>query len=266
MAITTLAGAASGKKKISYMVKDAITYNSAGVFSHMYTTGLPTAAAVPSPGIGGAVLTSCDGQMPFDNPSSGNTYLYNLTGGSTDRGTLWLCDRLWHNSDINVTSTSEQTFTSSVDIPARDMNGAALGHGVFAAVEITSSTGAGTPTLTFKYKNQDDVEKTGTNIQSVSSSSTGRFWLLGLAAGDTGVRRAVSLTLSASMSSGSISVVLYRPIAKLATNYRVDSLNDACCLTLGFPRAYDNTVPFILFQNTSTNSGYTNASVQWTQG
>jgi hypothetical protein len=272
MAITTLAGAVSGIKRVNEMQRSAQTYTTTIPLSHFFVSGYPTPAAAPTPGIGGTTLTSYAGQINFDNPSSGNTYLYNFTASNQSLGTVWLCDRLWHNSGITITSNTEQTFTGSVDIPARDMNGAALGHGVFAAVEVSSTVGSGTPTLTLKYKNQDNAEKTATNIMAtVANAAAGSFYVIGLAAGDTGIRRAVSLTLSATWTSGTIHVVLYRPIAKLAMSStfgsgRNDSQNNLCCVSVGFPRLYDNSVPFIVHSSGTSNTTGQSATVQFTQG
>src|SRR4030043_945755 len=183
--------------------------------SLFYLAGIPGAAVAPTPGIGGAVLTSYSGQIPFTNPISGSTYLARLQGQATQAGTLMFCDRLWHNSGITITSTSEQTFTGAAQIPARDALGTNAGEQVYGAVEVSAATGAGTPALTLKYNNQSGTaNKTATNINAtVATSIAGTFYPIGLAAGDRGIRLAQSLTLSATWTSGTIHVVLYRIIA-----------------------------------------------------
>ena len=80
-------------------------------FSLFYQAGIPGAGAAPTPGIGGEVLTTLTGQIPFTNPVSGNSYLARLQAQATIAGTLLLCDRLWQNSGIDATLTTEQTFT-----------------------------------------------------------------------------------------------------------------------------------------------------------
>ena len=268
MAITTLDGAYAGMQPPRDLLKVATPTLVAGrAASLFYLSGLPGAAVAPTPGIGGAVLTSYAGQLPFTNPVSGNTYLSRLFGHASIAGSLWLCDRLWHNSGIDITSAVEQVFTASADIPARDMNGAALGDGVFGAIEVSAAVGAGTPTLTLKYTNQaGTADKTGTNILATAASAAiGAFYIIGLAAGDTGVRKAQSLTLSATWTSGTIHAVLFRVIAKLELPLaQVGNAIDA--LSAGATRLYDNSVPFFLFLPSTTTASVVGGHVIWSQG
>lgn len=267
MAITTVDGALAGMQQPVELVKGVTGTLVAGrPHSLLYLAGIPGAGVAPTPGIGGAPLTSYAGQLPFTNPVSGNTYLARLQAQATQAGTLLLCDRLWHNSGIDVTNTGEQTFTASALIPARDANGAQVGDGVFAAVEVYTATGAGVPTLTLKYQNTAGAAtQTATGvIASIASSIAGSFYPIGLQAGDVGIQRAVSLTLSATWTTGAIGVVLYRVLARLELGAQVPNAIDM--LTGGFPRLYNNTVPFFVFiPNTTTTSNISGQAI-WTQG
>lgn len=225
--------------------------------SYFYTAGYPGAGVAPSAGIGGEALTTLSGQLPFTNPVSPaiNTYLSRLQAQCTIGGTLLLCDRLWQNSGITITSNTEQTFTAAVDIPARDSNGLATGTGVLAGVEVSTVTGAGTPTMSLKYTNQSGTTgQVGTSIVTgVAASIAGSFYPIGLANGDTGIRKPESLTLSATWTSGTIHVVLYRVLARLELQAQTGNAIDA--LTGGLPQLYNNTVPFLIFRpNTTTTS------------
>ena len=236
--------------------------------SLFYLAGMPGAAVAPSPGIGGAVLTAYAGQIPFtDSPSESNAYLARFQGMATIAGTLILADRLWHNSGITITSTSEQVFTSSAQIPARDRDGTNVGNGVLAGVEVSGVTGSGTPTLTLKYTNQSGLaNQVATNlVATVASSIAGTFYPIGLAAGDTGIQKAQSLTLSATWTSGTIHVVLYREIARLElTAGNVGNAIDS--LTSGFPRLYTDSVPFLIFIPSTTTTSNISGQVIFTQG
>lgn len=268
MAIVSLDQALAGMRYPREFIKAATGTMVAGrPHSLLRMAGMPGAGAAPAPGIGGAALTSYAGQLPFANPVSGNTHLARFQAQATIPGALLLCDRLWHNSGITITATSEQTFTDSVQIPARDANGENAGEQVVAGVEVSSTTGAGTPTLTLKYTNQaGDVGKTATNVvPTVASSIIGTFYPIGLANGDTGIRRAQSLQLSATWTSGTIHVVLYRILARLEiTAANVPNAIDA--LSGGFTRLYDNTVPFLVFIPSATTSSYITGHVIYTQG
>ncbi|MCC6989933.1 MAG: hypothetical protein IT181_13090 [Acidobacteria bacterium] len=267
MALSTLDSLIAGAQQPRDFVKAVTGTLVAGrPHSLFYLAGTPGAAAAPSPGIGGAALTTYAGQLPFTNPASGESKLLAMSAMATQAGQLWLCDRLWHNSGITITSTSAQAFTGAADIPARDINGAASGHGVYAGVEVSSVVGAGTPTLTLEYTNQaGTTAKTATNqIATVASSIAGTFYPIGLASGDTGIRRATGLTLSATWTSGTIHVVLYRVIAKVNVGANIPGAIDA--LSGALAKMYDNTVPFLVFVPNTTTTANISGSAQWAQG
>lgn len=255
MAITTIAGANAGAVLVRNFIKaapgNAISSHPSSLF---YTAGYPAAAAAPTPGIGGAVLTSYAGQIPFDNPVSGNTYLSRFQGvGTGSAGTLLICDRLWHNSGIDLTIATEQAFTSSAQIPARDATGTNSGIGVYAALEFSAQGGAAAPVYTFKYTNQSGItgQTATTVVASANTPTAGKFCVFALAAGDTGVQKAESITLSTSQLSGTAHVVLFRVIARLdiGSPYWANA-QDA--LKTGFVRCYDSTVPFLVYIPVST--------------
>lgn len=328
MAITTLDGAIAGMKRPVEFAKNVTGTLVAGrPHSLFYLAGRPGAAAAPTPGLKGVRLTSYAGQLPFNNPSSGNSYLARFQAQATIAGSLLLCDRLWHNSGFTITSTSAQivgnpvvsssvanptvitctgnvpfangdvvkivghtgstpaidgeytisnvsgaTFTIPVNVsvggsggsvgiplPARDANGATVGEQVNVGVEVSANVGAGTPTLTVAYTNTAGVAgRSGTSIIATAASPiAGAFYDIGLQAGDTGVQLIQSLTLNATWTSGTIHLVAYRILARLElTSANIPNAIDA--LTSGFPRLYDNTVPFLLFiPSTTTTSNIT---------
>ncbi len=267
MALTTIDQMHAGMQPARECIKAVTGTLVAGRhMSLFYLAGIPAAAAAPAPGIGGAVLTSYAGQLPFTNPASGETRLIRFAGMSTQAGELWLCDRLWHNSGINITLTSEQTFTSSAQIPSRDVNGSNAGEGVQMAVEVSGATGAGTPTLTGKYTNQSGTAgRTGTNlVATVASSIAGTFHPLALQAGDTGIQKAESLQLSATWTSGTIHCVLYTILARLPLLAGIGNALDS--LQTGFRKMWDNTVPFLVFVPNTTTTSNISAHAIWSQG
>ena len=100
--------------------------------SYFYTAGIPGPAAAPSSGVNGAALTSYAGQIPFSNPVSGETRLARLVGWASQTGMLLVCDRLWHNSGLSVTSTAQ-------DVTATGANTVAAGDTVTAVITSVSS-------------------------------------------------------------------------------------------------------------------------------
>src|SRR5574343_1055169 len=256
MAITTLDGAIAGMKPPEYFAKAVSGTLVAGRPMNLnYLAGVPGAMAAPSsPGIGGVALTSYAGQIPIP-AASGNTHLARFSGvSSAQGGLLILCDRLWHNNAISVTTTTAQTVNSAA-WPARDKNGSTNGVGVYIGLEISAATGAGAATPTISYTDEsNNAGSTGSmQVTYAASSATGTFYPFTLAAGDTGVRSIQSCTLGVSMTSGSISLVAYRPLAMIELIAGgVPNAVDA--LTSGMPRLYDTSVPFLLYipQTTTT--------------
>jgi hypothetical protein len=276
MSITTTDGVLAGMLPVRDFGKGSTGTMVAGrPFSTWYLNGFPGAASNPTSGMAGEVLTSpVSGQIGFDNPAIGNSYLAFLKGQATQPGMLMLIDRIWQGGGnisastdkINVTLTTEQSFSTPAPIPARDNNGEITGEGVFAGVEVISACGAAAPTLTLKYLNTSGQTKTATNLTPTTTTSpAGTFYMMRLAAGDYGIQKAVSLTLSTSWLSGIINVVLYRIIARLPlTTANIPNMVD--CLSGGFDRIYDNSVLQLIFIPQTTTSTYINGSVGICQG
>lgn len=267
MAITTFDQAAAGAKSLGLYSKALSGTLVAGrPLNPWYLGGMPGAAAVPAPGIAGAALTSYAGQLPIP-AASANTHVHRFSGGSSAQaGMLLLCDRLWHNSGIAVTTTTAQTI-NSVAWPARDASGSTDGAQVFIGMEVSAATGAGAATPSISYTNSANTagRTSVTEDAYVATSALGSFYRLGLAAGDVGVRSIQTCTLGVSMTSGSISLVAYRVLAALElTAAGVPSAVD--WFTGGAARCYDTTVPFLLFVPQTTTSTMLTGSVIFTQG
>lgn len=265
MAITTRDGIIAGVKVPEDILKVGAATVAGRFYSPFYVAGRPGAAAANVAGTSGLALTSYAGQIPFSNPVSGNTYLARFSATVNVAGTLVLCDRLWHNSGLSATSNTLQSFTSAA-WPARDMDGSTDGRGVMIGFEVSTVMGAGTPTFKLDYTNSAGTEsRTITTAAQATTMAVGSFIPIELAAGDVGVRQIVGWTLSATMTSGAYHLVAYRPIASVdimtanvgsAVNY----------LTSGFPRLYDNTVPFFLWLPTTTTAPLIRAQIVYTQG
>lgn len=267
MAITTLDGALAGMKPPAFFSKAVSGTLVAGrPFSPFYLAGVPGAAAAPSPGLGGASLTSYSGQIEIP-AASNNTHLARFSGvSSAQAGLLLLCDRIWHNSGFTITSTGAQTINSTA-WGARDRNGSTDGVGVQLGVEISGATGAGTPTITVAYTNSSNTaSRSGTNsVATVASSAAGTFYPIGLQAGDVGVRSVQTLTLSATWTSGTMHLVAYRVLATLELP-AAGIPNAVDALTSGMPRLYDTSVPFLIYIPQTTTTTQLSGQVVYTQG
>lgn len=269
MAITTLDGAIAGMQPTQSLLKTSTAPKQAGTWHSLFLqSGSPGAAAPPTPGINGAALTTYAGQIPFTNPVSGNTYLARLSAtASSVGGTLMLCDRLWHNSGIAITTTTAQTITSPT-FPARDRNGTTNGDDVLVGIEVSAATGnaSNITNTTMSYTNSvGTAAKTATLSSFPVTANVGTFVPFSLAAGDVGVRSIQSLTLGTSYVSGTIHLVAYRVIASVMVP-GTGLGNSVDVLTAGMPRMYDNTVPWLLWLPTSATAVNVFGEMTVTQG
>jgi hypothetical protein len=267
MAITTVDGVLAGMQA-PRMISKAVSGTLVAGRPHSFWSmgGSPGAGAFDST-LDGVTLTGPqNGQIPRTDPGSGNAYLARFTGQAAQAGILMLCDRLWHNGGYTITSTAAQNSTTPT-WPARDVAGSTNGDGVLLGVQVATTVGAGTPTLTVAYTNEAGTgSRSGVNsVATVASSIAGSFYPIGLQAGDKGVRSVQSLTLSATWTSGTIAMVAYRILAQLELP-GVFAPNAIDALTGGMPRIYDGTVPFLIFVPSTTTTTNITGSYTETQG
>lgn len=247
--------------------KTTFTGEAAGeMFTPLYTAGYPGAATAPT-GLNGAALTSYAGQLPFPTAVSGD-YVYlagfeAVQGGSV--GGVWLMDRLWHNGTISSTTTGAQAITHP-GLPARDRSASSNGDGVFLALEVSTSTGNGSPVTNCTASYTDSAGNAGNTATMTSipaSAVAGTFLPFNLAAGDTGVRTVESLTLGTSLVSGTVHLVMYRPIAYIP----LAVAGVGAAMAPGIPvRMWDNSVPFLVCDLTGTSGGVVSGRIQYAQG
>ncbi|HSW43933.1 MAG TPA: hypothetical protein VLM76_15660 [Patescibacteria group bacterium] len=160
---------------------------------------------------------------------------------------------------VNVTDAGN-TGEVTIAIPPRDRLGTAVGTtgapagygaGVQIAYEVSTVMGAGTPTLTADYINSTGVLRTTPVITLAATMIAGAFIILPLAAGDVGVRALRSHIKNATQTSGTYHMILFRTIARIGVPMPgVNFTQDA--ITAGFPRLYDNSVPFLVWVPNST--------------
>lgn len=271
MAITTLDGAIAGFQAPRPIIKTGITMAAVGAmrgYTPWYAAGNPGASTATAIGINGEAVTpalgSTGGRIPRTNPGTGNAYLGRLAINASTAGTLWLIDRVWQNSGLVTTSTTAQAITPAT-LPARDAGGATSGASIMAAVEWSATGGAGTPTVTLTYTDQDgNTGATGT-LAGVTTPPVGTFEIFTLAAGDTGIRAPTSFIQSATRTSGAMHLVLFRVLAQVeVTAANIGNAIDA--LTSGLPRIYDDSVlQLVWFPSATTATNFIGQYIE-TQG
>lgn len=272
MAITTLDGAIAGFQLPQPIAKVGVTMAAAGAmrgYTPWYAAGNPGASVANAAGINGQAVTpglgtSVNGRIRRTNPGAGNAYLGRLSAQASQAGNLWLIDRVWQNSGLSVTSTAAQAITPDT-IPARDLNGTTNGDAIMAAVEWSAAGGAGVPTVTLTYTDESgNTGNTGT-LTGVATPGVGTFEIFTLAAGDTGIRAPTSFIQSATRTSGTMHLVLFRLIAQMECS--AANLGNAIdALTSGMPRIYDDsTLQLVWFGNGTTAINLTGTYTE-TQG
>lgn len=256
MAITTVDGAIAGGQPARFIHKELSTAPVQGRYHSLWAlNGIPAAGTYDTT-LNGVALTHSTvvGGFHRTNPTAMNAYLARLAFFASNSGTLMICDRLWHNGNIDYTSTSLQAITSPT-WPARDMDGATAGRGVLIGAEVSATMGAATPTLTLTYTNSAGTtdRSAGTLFSTTSGAVPGAFYPFALMSDDVGVQSVQGITQSASWVSGTYNLVAYRPIITVdlqeaSTAAAVD------ILTGGLPRIYDNSVLYMMYQPSSSGA------------
>lgn len=169
-----------------------------------------TAVALTKAGITGGLHSVM--QPPLDD-SPNQLWLGEVEIGTTGysiNSAFLLVDLLSHQGGIAVTTgaTEVQTNLPTAALP-RFTNGA----GVMAAL-VNRTTLSGTlTTFTVRYTNQDGVDNCVSKITTIPSTSVNALAPIPLAEGDTGIRKIDGITLAAPMTTGTLGIVLYKPIA-----------------------------------------------------
>ena len=263
MAITTLDGVISGAKPPMPIIKTGVTMAATGAmrgYTLWYAAGNPGASVATAIGVNGEAVnaattsaTSIQGRIPrAEAVSPAEAYLSRLAITASQAGVLWLIDRVWHNSGLPAANTVAQAITPAA-LPPRDAYGTANGNAIMAAVEWSAAGGAGTPTVTLTYTDSaGNPSATGT-LTGVASPPIGTFEIFTLAAGDVGIRAPTSFIQSATRTSGTQHLVLFRVIAQLeVTTGNIGNAIDA--LTAGMPEIYPYSVLQLLWFPSSTTA------------
>jgi hypothetical protein len=134
-----------------------------------------------------------------------------------------------------------------------------------AAIEWSAAGGAGTPTVTLTYTDQDgNTGATGT-FSGVTTPGVGTFEIFSLASGDTGIRAPTSFIQSATRTSGTMHLVLFRVITQIeCTAANIGNAVDA--LTGGMPKIYNDSVLQLVWFPTSTTATTISGQYIETQG
>ena len=185
--------------------------------------------------------------------------------------TLMLVDQVAMFTVSSVTTTGAQSFTGTQTLPRY-----ATGAGLQAFIVPSVVMGAGSPTIQLGYTNAAGtagrltpaspslpVATTTSPVGSIIYSGTGAGKygpFVPLQAGDTGIRSIQSINLSATMTSGSLVVILAKPIFTLPiTTIGVASERDLVNQLPSMPQIVDGAnLQWLQFAGSSTpvNTAY----------
>jgi len=209
MAITTLDGALAGMQAPRDFTKVATPTLVAGrPHSLWYLAGTPGAGSAPTANLKGQAFSAPQaGQIPFTDPGAGNTYLAALEAAMTVAGgEVILCDRLWGNGNIVLTSGTNNLVgnpivSSSVANPTMIT---CTGNVSFANSDVVTIRGhsGSTPSIDGTYTISNVSGATFTIPVNVSSGGTGGTVGIGLPArDDTGTASGVGVLAALEVSS-----------------------------------------------------------------
>jgi hypothetical protein len=203
--------------------------------------------------------TAASNGVPFTNPTGTDlTYLSSVDFTGNPYGTstgnskyIVVIDVLW--SVLLSSVTTLQTINTGT-LPARDINGATDGDGVyFMLAKDDFNTGNTAGTCTVSYTNSSGTSGRSSVI-SYPGNLGGNIMLIGrVDTGDVGTRSVQTVQFSTSV--GGIYIVLFRPIAfvQMGTSRTTDMDEDA--ISLGLPRVYDNSCIHGFFGGANNYSG-----------
>jgi hypothetical protein len=239
MAITTIDGLTAALPAFGWPVlKTPFTTQAASAWNALWTvTGIPGAGVNTSAGVNGEIPTDATaGAYPFTNPTSpALSYLSRFYAYASSLGQLFLYDRLWHNSGLSVTTTGNQSVTSTT-LTRPD----STGFDVEAWLEVYTALGAGSTAKTIDYTDQDgNTSNTGTLQGFVTTAAAGRAFPFSLASGDTGVRQITGFDNVATSTSGTFGLVLRRFVSMVSISVNASGAAIGP-IDLGLPRVYDD--------------------------
>lgn len=210
-----------------------------------------------SPGTSGVNGRATDGTaaadagcLPLSNAASGySKFLTKWTFNIATACQMQLWDVLWVNDALVVTTTGGQAITTPT-LPARDINGSTSGEGCMIGLLFTAAAtnAAAIANSTVTYTNSKGTgSRTATlqaqaGFQIPATPTVGTIVWFSLAAGDTGVRAISSISLGTSLVTGSVSLLIARPLVAYygaAGSYNYDlgdpgvRIYDGACILAG---------------------------------
>jgi hypothetical protein len=255
MAITTLSGLATALQRRSPPTFFSKTgpYPAALGWTSTWTMGTsPVGASYPGASLVWTIPTSSTpgAVFPFDNPSSGLSYLGRLytRNSNSSSGNMIIYDRLAHTGAITPAASTQALTTTPLTRPD------ALGSNVELWFEwITGSSASPASNFTCSYTNGAGVAgQTTKPLVGQVSSAVAQMQPFCLADGDCGIRSVESFTGTGAIG-GTGMLVLLRRIGLFGITTTTTDMWDA--ISMGMPQIYDDAC--IATLNSGVGGNYT---------
>jgi len=262
-AITTVDGlVAAPVQQVSYTKTAARTTVANGWFSMFDLAGNPGAGTLAAGNTTNGVvqddtLAGCPLLNAFGGGATG--YLSSIQFGNTAASRFYLHDRIFAVGAIAF-GAGTTTLTSQPSYAARMPGGSYVGTQIW--IEVTTAFATGTAwQAQVSYTNQAGTSSRSTVILPATAAAgltLGRMYQLALQAGDSGVQRIDSVTVTnggTAMTAGAFNVLVVRP---LYTGARVMAGNAGDVHSwdrIGFPRIFDTSCLFPIVASDSTTGG-----------
>lgn len=185
--------------------------------SHWRVGNVPSAAGAASAIPAGDVPTrTTTGALGQSDAAGGDTLHFTtaqMLGGAAPN-TLLIYDRIWQGQ-VLLNTTAAQSITG---VPTRYATTTSPGN--FCFMEVTTTLGTGAHTWTLQYVDQaGNAAENAAAITGISACVANRIdeatagrWFIPLNAGDSGLRNATQITLSATIASGVVNIVIGHPL------------------------------------------------------
>lgn len=192
--------------------------------------------------------------------SGATGYISQTKYKNTVEGVVVLYDRLWGAGDISLVTTATTTFSSQPSYAGRLPGGNDYGNLEIMLETVTVSSAGTGPTVTVNYTNEAGT--TGrTTVAIVTTNFTGtnaaagRVIRLPLQAGDKGVQKIESISVTAgTLTAGTANVIVARKLASFELR-AVNALDVQTYDALGMPQVFDTSCLWTVAQGTATATG-----------
>jgi hypothetical protein len=270
MAITSADGwFAAAKQKVYWAKTTAVTTTAGNPFSMWGAAGNPGAGTL-------AVGNTTTGVL-FDDTTAGSPSVNSFGGSATGYlaagryrnsvpASLILYDRLWGAGPISATLTAGTvtSFSGQPSIAGRLPGGTDYGN-LDILIEVTTNTTGGTGALSVGYTNQAGTTGRTTGAVTIGAVNTPRVLILPLQAGDQGVQKIESLTVTTANTAGAYNVILARRLAVFDVRV-ANAMDSQAWDMIGGPVVFDTSCLWGVVSADSTSSGVTSLDLDIING